>query len=447
MLAPVLLSPLVLRPKLAFVFVLAVVVALLATRSPAYPIGLAGVPGVIVGLLGRNPLPQGGVSLLLFAWTLGAIAFALGRRENVSPAMVLNPVLVLSVGLVVLMLARLGVSPADAYGTFKTKTFVAENVLYVLAGTLIASRRKDFNLYVVLTLLVTTAGAAALIREVATGSAPTLAGRYYLTESYPVLIGRSAAVGLIAAIFVLLTREASRTRMLALVALPVLAVSLMAAGSRGPVLALLSALLVLALVLVGDRAMRRRLVVVAAAIAAAAVCVVALVPGQDVSRSLSVFVGGGGGAAGGFSSNGRLELWSAAWSAFRAHPLGGLGTGGFASLASELYPHNIVLEAASELGVLGLLLVVGVLVTGGTFVVRGLRSRVPHVRRDAVLVVGLFTAAVVNSLVSGDLRTNSPVWLSAGLAIGLALRPREEPALEQEPAGAPAGAPEPAYLD
>ena len=77
-----------------------------------------------------------------------------------------------------------------------------------------------------------------------------------------------------------------------------------------------------------------------------------VVPGSAIGRSLSTIVG----SASGLSSNGRSSLWSAAYTQLSHHVALGIGTGGFASLNLGLpYPHNIVLEIALELGVVGLL--------------------------------------------------------------------------------------------
>ena len=45
----------------------------LASRSVAFPIALAGLPTIFIGLLGRNPFPTGSIALAIFAWTALAI--------------------------------------------------------------------------------------------------------------------------------------------------------------------------------------------------------------------------------------------------------------------------------------------------------------------------------------------------------------------------------------
>ena len=143
-----------------------------------------------------------------------------------------------------------------------------------------------------------------------------------------------------------------------------------------------------------------------------------LVPGQSIQRSLSFLTGAGSG----LSSNGRTHSWSLAWNAFLAHPAFGIGTGSFFSISGiNRYPHNLLLEVAAELGLVGLVLVVGFLAS--TWLAMS-RARTLQDRGDlqVAVVIALFAAALVNAMFSGDIQTNSSVWLAAGLGLGLSLR-------------------------
>jgi len=169
--------------------------------------------------------------------------------------------------------------------------------------------------------------------------------------------------------------------------------------------------------LVSSRSVRRRLLLVAVAVVVTMIAIPQIVPESAVSRSLSVIAETGGG----LSSNGRTLEWSQAWGGFVEHPLIGIGTGGFASIRpDELYPHNIFLEAALELGFVGLVLValflVDVLRRGGA---AWLASE-GRTRLAVSLTVALFVTAVVNAQFSGGIPNNRGVWLWAGLVTGLA---------------------------
>ena len=104
------------------------------------------------------------------------------------------------------------------------------------------------------------------------------------------------------------------------------------------------------------------------------------VPGQAANRALSVLTGTGAGV----SSNGRSDLWSQAIQAFSTHPFVGLGTGGFASVnPADLYPHNILLEVGSELGLVGLVPMIGIIVTGAATLVGNCQRSVDRGRARA----------------------------------------------------------------
>ncbi len=193
------------------------------------------------------------------------------------------------------------------------------------------------------------------------------------------------------------------------------------AGSRGPVVGLVAGLFVMLALSVGDRASRRRLVLLAVALTLSVAIVPQLVPGQNVSRSLSVLVGGNSDAAertsrtAASTSVGRLQNFS-------DHPFTGIGTGSFAhNDPVAIYPHNIFLRqppssasSASSSSPPDRLRVrqrdQGLARVGGRGPPAGrARRRLPQRR-------------VVNAQFSGDLALNPGIWLGAGLAMGLVQR-------------------------
>jgi O-antigen ligase len=160
-------------------------------------------------------------------------------------------------------------------------------------------------------------------------------------------------------------------------------------------------------------------VLLATAGLAGAVLATQFVPGQSIQRSLSFLSGSGSG----LSSNGRSQLWSEAWGLFTSHPLFGAGTGSFFGFDGlNQYPHNLFLEVAAELGLVGLVLLVVFLASSWFGVVRAARRFGLPGRPEVALVASLFTAALVNAMFSGDITTNGGLWLAAGLVLGLRLR-------------------------
>src|SRR5207247_9688264 len=92
---PVAFAPLLVQPIAAIGFVAAVAGGVLAFRSVAYPLALSALFAVLIGILGRNPFPNGVIAKLSFVWVLTAIVFAAVREDYVSPVrgLVTAPVL------------------------------------------------------------------------------------------------------------------------------------------------------------------------------------------------------------------------------------------------------------------------------------------------------------------------------------------------------------------
>ena len=136
------------------------------------------------------------------------------------------------------------------------------------------------------------------------------------------------------------------------------------------------------------------------------------------------------------SANGRVELWTVAWDAFKAHPLDGAGQDTFDILWYEhrnqttvvVNAHSLYLETLAELGIFGLgFLALFVLGTLG-----GLLPR--HRGRDRPLYGALFAAGVAWAIHAGvDWDWQMPavsLWFAAlgGLALGRGTwRPRTVP--------------------
>lgn len=419
---PLALSPLILRPSLAIGVTIGLAALALAARSIVYPVALAGLPAIAIGLTGASP-PAGVVAEGIALWIVLGIALLVVRADNELPAAVIfSPAVAACLLLAVWMLVRLNGSLDPSYGSRKLQLFVAQNVVALVAGILVGRRANRTQLWVGISLLIALLGAAVLMRGLVIGHAESLVGgRFSLTaKDSPISLGRAAARGILLAIYVLLLARRSSLRVLALAGIPLLGVAFAASGSRGPVLGLLAGLAVLLGLSVRDAAVRRRVLLVVASVSLAAAVVPQVVPAQIAGRTFSILSG----SAAGTSSNGRAQLWGAAWSAFGNHPAIGIGTGSFHAIGGgvEYYPHNLFLETAAELGFVGLALLL--LFLGATMLqLRAVLARARGVdRQHAALIGALLAAAGVNALFSGDITDNDAVWLAAGLSIGLGSR-------------------------
>jgi O-antigen ligase len=350
-----------------------------------------------------------------------AIAFAAIRGQAFAPRALLSVPVIATAVLGILLIVGVGSSAAPAYGSTKVQAFFALNAVSLVAGLIVGRSRRDFDLFRLLALIVGTVTAIAIVRGLASGSlAASVGGRFAINQqANPIALGRAAAEAILIGASIVLVSGSPFRRLLALGAMPLIAVSFIAAGSRGPVLGLVVGAVALIGMTLRERTSRRRSVLLAVAFVGGALLVTQLVPNENIQRSISVLTGSGEG----LSSNGRAQLWGTAQTAFTDHSLVGIGTGGFAALAPlDVYPHNLFLEVAAELGVLGLVALVAFLLSTMLAIVRANRLAPPGDRGDVALASALFFAALVNAQVSGDITTNDSLWLAAGLVLGVAHR-------------------------
>ncbi len=414
--------PLLGTPLYAVGLVVLIAATWAAARSPAIPLALGTIPPLVDAIAGSDPLPKGGFTFLFAAWLALALALSLIRRRAgpAVSALLCGPVLA-ACALLGLMLLRVGVSPDQAYGQTKLQLYVADVLVFMVGAVFAGARERDTRLVIQLTLIVASAGATLfLIHLLGGNTAPTVGGRYSLSaDEYPIELGRDSADGLLVALWMVLCGRSRTARMRALIACPLLAIAMIAAGSRGPVLAFVLGLLALLALTAVDARARRRLVLVAIAFAAAAVVVPLVVPGSALGRSLSAIVG----SAAGLSSNGRSTLWAVSLTQFSHHFWLGIGTGGFAGLGTGLmYPHNVFLEAATELGLTGLCALLVVIVGSGARLGQVWRRTAGQDKLLAALVLALFVMALTNACFSGAFQDNREIWMWGGLGIGMSVR-------------------------
>jgi O-antigen ligase len=414
--------PLTLRPMLGILLLAVAVVCSTASISVAVPLGLTGFAPPIVSLVGHDPFPSKAVPLITFTWIVLAVVLMRSRTTPapLRPALA-SPLVLFSAGLFALMLARLPASTDSAYGSFKLQLFVISNMTLLAAGILLGTRRAEIDLYLMLTLGVDAlSGALVLQRFGLSRTGPT--DRFGLPEQNVIALGIQGAQGLMIATYFITRAKRRWQQIVATCLLPVTLVALLASGSRGPVLGGAAGLLVLLVLLARSHGAALRIALLTLLAVASFMVAVRLVPSAAVERSLSTISG----TKSGLASNGRNKLWSAGWTTFADHPALGVGTGSFATVARrevcpgpgcrDRYPHNILLEAGAELGILGLSFVVGILFVGAHGILRAYQ-------RDplgpASIVFATFTASTVTAMLTGDLAGAGGIWLTGGIGVGL----------------------------
>lgn len=124
----------------------------------------------------------------------------------------------------------------------------------------------------------------------------------------------------------------------------------------------------------------------------------------------------------------REVAWQTAWLAFVDHPLLGAGPGGFAraiGYQGRSYPHNLVLELASEFGAVGLCCFGAMLLPLFANLLRLLRRR-ERPGPVATFAVGYLVFGLIGSMTVGDLIRNHFVFLALGMATAATLRPSRQ---------------------
>lgn len=209
-------------------------------------------------------------------------------------------------------------------------------------------------------------------------------GRLTLGRLNPISIGHVGATTVIAAIALFFER--GHTLRLRWLALPIagLALSCMVlAASRGPVVSLVGAIMALLVFL-----RRWGLLAMLAVVALIAAINTSNFQGELLQRLLAIGVDG--------SSMARLDIQSLALDQFLAHPITGSA---YVELITGFYPHNIILDAAMSLGVVGLALMLYILTTAVVATARHMRSgemMLPLLTVQYLLAVQ-FSGAIVNS--------------------------------------------------
>jgi len=226
---------------------------------------------------------------------------------------------------------------------------------------------------------------------------------------------RRVGIGGLAAIAVLLATRARRPY-LYWGAAAILFTGVGLAASRGPVLGCVLALLFMLAIPRRIQARRGVRLAIASVVVIAALGVLTYLPSQFANRYSTTFSFSDSSLQARFSD---LQLSERL---IKQAPLTGVGLGHYPiaiwGADRVVYPHSIVLEFATELGIP--IAIVLLLMVGGTVrsALVGLwRSKRPWVRALALCAIGMLVLSFVDAQLSGDLRTNEHIWMAAGLAV------------------------------
>lgn len=111
----------------------------------------------------------------------------------------------------------------------------------------------------------------------------------------------------------------------------------------------------------------------------------------------------------------RVQMFINAWHLWLTAPFIGAGIGSFAFFYPKdqlrVYPHNILLETLSELGIVGAVL----LFTMIFFAFKGFSHKGTWRRTETLFALGIFLYTAINALLSGDLVSNRHFFMALGL--------------------------------
>lgn len=391
---------------------------------------------VTLGALPWHLFPTRGIAtavqvvVLLVAFLFGALRFTTGIRTYRQATAYMVLILALSAALALWT----SFSHETDYGLEKSLLFLTRTAFPLLTLALLGPLRVA-DIRAVLVALVWGSTLMSLRLVAFVGTDVERAG---FENLHAIGAGRIVGVGATILLVVLLHFPwHSLSRLIVLLALLGTSVVGMAlTGSRGPLVAAVVSVILLSLIAAG-RPTRWYGVIVRTILLGISLALLSLpfwLDGMgDLTPSVARLFDRFDTLGGNQSDLGRIDRYGAAIEAFQQSRGLGIGTGGFVHFyrgegamdGLRDYPHNVVLEAAAELGIVGLALVVGAMIVGLVGMIRLVRSG-SNGQSLALSVLSLY--GVVNAMFSYDLAGNSDTWLFLLLPL-LAIRnasPRDQ---------------------
>ena len=293
---------------------------------------------------------------------------------------------------------------ANPYSTDKTYKLAITMVAALAPLYLLTTSRRQ-AVFVGLHVVV---GALVAIGEVLYPAGATETIRLALEGAGTIASGRAVGVAIVVLLVLAMTQR--RHRALLILAAAILGYFLVGSGSRGPLLAVVSTVVLVA-VLIPGRGRAARFIMLGVAVVSLSWLV--LYSGLEGASRIRGTLGGGEE----FSDESRFAIWSEAVEAIRQTPQG-VGWGDFWTVLTPgarhnpdyiQYAHNAVLEAAVEAGWIAATAL-------AIFIVASLwkLGRARGAREFALFGIALFFA--MNAMVSGDINDNRNAWAALAVA-------------------------------
>ncbi|MCF2132036.1 O-antigen ligase family protein [Strepomyces sp. STD 3.1] len=242
-----------------------------------------------------------------------------------------------------------------------------------------------------------------------TGGFTSVAGDNYLG------LGRASGLGALIFISLYVTANSTKIkRLLSICSVLIIITALLSSGSRMP---LISFIIVLLIVFFASFKIRKGLIHVKkgtgyflALLGLGIVSILSLASTgafDTVIRRVSIlFTETGGGT----SAEGRLERYETAYEVWTNHPFFGTGIGSFplhfSGLDAAGYPHNIILEFLSELGLIGLLIFTLFILYPIYILIRKGKTTSVFLHSEILTVLFCFMFLFLNACTTGDINDN-----------------------------------------
>lgn len=358
------------------------------------------------------------LTILLMLWSMAIVFFRFIRGEGL-PKLILAPATIYFV-LGLLILVSYFYSSSSAYGLEKSFKFLTVTAWTFFGGFLVIRDKQSLNKFFKSALLSAVALSLYGIYEYFTNYNPLIQYRFGLGGN-PLALAQISSLGALIALAFVLHSANKKIHKLLLVSLSgALAYTCILTGSRMPIVSLgLSLILIFLLsIRVRGKDIRIKKGLIPFFLTLAVLLVVFLSNSsqstfQTFNDRFEMLLSGKNDA----SASERINRYEFAFDMFKESPIIGKGIGSFAveyeQIDARSYPHNIFLEVLSEMGLLGLMLLVGLLVIGLKRMLSGLSKKLYSER---VILIAVFLFAFLNANVSSDLNDNRLFFCFLGLA-------------------------------
>jgi O-antigen ligase len=387
-----------------------------------YPeIALAGL--LIIGTMKGNPaLADSPIDLTVALLVLTVVGGVLKSGKDLFALRIVYPKsYALYLAFIGIMLLSLTYTADYSAGLDKVGRFIVFSGAVIVMPFLVLRTRDS------LTRFFLTLVAGGLI--VSFDSFGSLGGKERLVSSGgdTIQLGHDAATAIIVIWYLLLPGKRLVKRAILYALVLALAVAMLGSGSRGPVVGL-GCCLALSFVLHKRLGIQGKSMLLD--LGAVTLAGLMVIPFVGIPQSSFDYLARLGDPNMHHMLGPREALMDLAWHLTLAHPLRGVGIGGYPVLFRGIgaWPHNMFLEISSELGVFAVVLFVMLLWVGFREALREVMDRDPQYGPLAAMVFAFFVLQVIDIINTGSLNDNRAMWLAIALPFVLKNMRAEESA-------------------